>query len=209
MKKILLVGSSGLVGQSVLALALADNRVSQVVALTRTALPEHPKLLNPLVNFDSLAEDEAWWAVNAVICTLGTTIKKTGSPTAFHHVDFNYPLKVAELSLRHGATAYVLNSAAGANPNSRIFYSKTKGQLELAISKLNYPSLTIVRPSLIGGNRDEFRLGEKIFLILFKLLRPLIPRRYHIVNADKIAASLFNAAINPQSGMLIIESENI
>ena len=121
MKRLLLLGATGLVGQQVLAQALADPSVTQVVAPTRRTLTPHPKLLNPLVSFDRLPEDAEWWGVNAVICTIGTTMKAAGSREAFYRVDHDLPLRVAQLALRHGAQAYALNSALGADPRTRVF----------------------------------------------------------------------------------------
>lgn len=211
MKKILLVGSTGLVGQAVLSLALVHPNISQVIALTRTPLLmlEHPRLINPIVDFEHLPKDASWWMVDAVICTLGTTIKKAGNQEAFRKVDFNYPLTVATCAKNHGATAYALNSAAGANPDSRIFYLKTKGELEHALTQLDYPSLSMIRPALIDGNRAEFRLGEKLSLSLCKLINPLLPPRYRSIHADKVAISLLNAVMNPPKGIHIIEAEAI
>lgn len=209
LKKILLIGSTGLVGQAVLNLALKDPRVSQVIALSRRPLTEHPRLLNPIVNFDLLPNNASWWDVDAVICTLGTTIKKAGSQDTFRKVDFDYPLNIAKLAQKHGVETYALNSASGANAESSIFYSRIKGEVEDAISDLNFSSLSIVRPSLIGGDRQEFRAGEQAALMAFKLLNPLIPNKYRTVHADKIAACLLNAAINAPIGKQIVESEKI
>src|SRR5690606_3671119 len=106
---------------------------------------EHPRLLNPVVEFDALPEAAEWWAVEAVICTLGTTIAEAGSQAAFRRVDHDYPLRVAQLARRHGAGTYALNSALGANARSRIFYNRVKGELEEALAALGYPSLVLVR----------------------------------------------------------------
>ena len=139
MQTVMLVGATGLVGRSVLEQALADARVGRVVALTRRALPLHPKLLNPLVDFERLPEEADWWAVDAVVCTLGTTIAKAGSQAAFYRVDHDHPLQVARFARQQGATAYALNSALGADPASRVFYSRTKGELERDLRALDYP----------------------------------------------------------------------
>eukprot|EP01133_Synstelium_polycarpum_P022825 gene22825-27378_t len=120
---LLLVGATGLVGRHVLALALADARVATVVAPVRKALPAHPKLQAPLVDFDRLPPDVPWWQADAVICTLGTTMKAAGTRQVFRRVDHDYPLAVARLALAAGTPAYVLNSAAGASAGSRIFYN--------------------------------------------------------------------------------------
>ena len=209
MSRLMLVGATGLVGHCVLQQALADARVRQVVAPTRSALPPHPKLLNPLVDFDHLPDDADWWAVDAVVCTLGTTIKTAGSQAAFYRVDHGYPLQVARLALRQGAKAYALNSALGADPASRVFYSRTKGELEQDLQVLGYRSLTLVRPGLIGGERQQARPAEQLAVRLSTWLQPLLPRRYRVVPADRIAHHLLQAALAAAPGVQALMSERL
>jgi uncharacterized protein YbjT (DUF2867 family) len=205
----MLVGATGLVGSHVLQQALASKQVQQVVAPTRSALPAHVKLFNPVVDFDRLPEDADWWAVDAVVCTLGTTIKKAGSQAAFARVDHDHPLRVGELALRHGARAYALNSALGADPSSRVFYSRTKGALERDLQTLGYASLTFVRPGLIGGERHESRPAEQLGVTVSQWLRPLLPARYRVVPAERIAHNLLQAALAAQPGVRVLMPEQI
>lgn len=209
MQTFLLVGATGLVGQSVLAQALVDPRVTRLVAPTRRPLPPHPKLVNPLVDFDALPADAPWWSVDAVICTLGTTIKKAGSPAAFRRVDHDYPLAIATLARRRGATAFALTSSVGADAAARTFYLRTKGETENALRALAFPSLTLVRPSMIGGERTERRPLEAFALRVFTVLPFLLPRRYRIVAAERIARALLASALSARPGTHIVESEAI
>ena len=209
MSTVLLAGATGLVGGEVLRLALADARVKRVVAPTRRALPTHPKLLNPLVDFAQLPEDADWWAVDAVICTLGTTIKVAGSQAAFYRVDHDLPLKVGQLAQRRGARAYALNSALGANPASRVFYARTKGELERDLGAQGFASLTFVRPGLIGGEREQVRPAEQVGVKLSQWLRPLLPRRYRVVPAERIAFHLLQAALAARPGVQVLMSEQL
>ena len=209
MTTVLLVGATGLVGRSVLQLALADARVARVVAPTRRALPIHPKLFNPLIDFEQLPEDADWWAVDAVICTLGTTIKVAGSQAAFYRVDHDLPLQVGELALRHGAKAYALNSALGADPASRVFYSRTKGELERDLAALGFASLTFVRPGLIGGDRQAARPAEQAAVKVSQWLRPLLPPRYRVVPAGRIAHHLLATALAGAPGTHVLMSEQL
>lgn len=209
MTRLMLVGATGLVGQAVLRQALADARVDRVVALTRRALPAHPRLLNPLVDFEQLPDGAGWWAVDAVVCTLGTTIAKAGSQAAFYRVDHDHPLRVAQLALHQGARAYALNSALGADVDSRVFYSRTKGELERDLQTLGYPSLTLVRPGLIGGERQESRPAEQAAVKLSAWLQPLLPRRYRVVPAERIAHHLLEAALAAQPGVRVLMSEQL
>jgi len=207
--KLLLVGATGLVGRAVLQLALDEPAVSAVVAPGRRALPAHPKLEAPLIDWEALPEDAGWWRADAAICTLGTTLRAAGSQAAFRRVDHDYPLAAARLARRHGARAYALNSALGADPASRFFYNRVKGELEQALRGLDYPSLTLVRPGLIGGRREDFRAGERAASWALRLAGPLLPRRWRINPAPRIARALLDAALRAEPGLHIVESERL
>jgi len=207
MTTLMLVGATGLVGRAVLRQAQDDARVTRIVAPTRRQLPPHPKLENPLLDYGHLPADAPWWAVDGLVCTLGTTIRKAGSQEAFRRVDHYYPLAVARLARQHGARAFALNSATGADRRSRFFYNRVKGDVEEAIRGVGFPSLTIVRPALIGGDRDEFRPAEFVAMRVLRLAEPLLPRRYRVVPHERIAAALLQAAVAAPPGEHIIESE--
>lgn len=207
MKRLMLVGATGLVGGHVLQQALADPAVAQVVAPTRKPLTPQPKLINPVVDFERLPEDAEWWAVDAVVCTLGTTIRVAGSQAAFYKVDHDHPLEVAYLARRHGARAFALNSALGADTGSRVFYSRTKGETERDLQAVGYPSLTLVRPGLIGGQRQESRPLEQLAVTVSRLVQPLLPKRYRVVPANRIAQHLLQAALVATPGVHVLPSE--
>ncbi|MDR3429954.1 MULTISPECIES: NAD-dependent epimerase/dehydratase family protein [Silvimonas] len=209
MSTLLLTGATGLVGHAVLRQALADERVSRVVAPTRRALPPHPKLENPVIDFDQLPKDAPWWQVDAVICTLGTTLRVAGSREAFRKVDLEYPLRIALLARRHGARMYALNSAMGAKLGSRVFYLKVKGELEQSLMECDYPSVLIVRPGLLGGDRTEIRPGERFGQVVLGALNGIMPRRFRIVPAEKVARALLEGALAATPGLEILESEDL
>ena len=209
MTDLLLVGATGLVGQSVLRQALADSRVSKVVAVTRNPLPPQPRLENPLVDFDALPADAPWWQVHAGICTLGTTMREAGSHAAFRKVDVDYPLAVAKLLYDHGAKSFAFNSSIGANPKARAFYNRVKGEVEQRLIAGGFPSLTLVRPSGILGPRKPHRAWEARTIRVFHSLRPVLPRHYRVAPADKIARALLEAAITAPPGVHIVESERL
>lgn len=207
MLKVLLLGATGLVGRHVTDLVLADNRIGQVIALTRRPLAAHPKLVNPIVDFDQLPQAADWWQVDGVICTLGTTRSQAGSAAAFVKVDRDIPLAIARLAHAHGATRFALNSAVGANAGSQILYTRTKGELEQDIEAIGFSSLTIVRPGLIGGERTETRTMEHLAATVLGALGHLVPRRYRINPAPKIAQALVHGLIAGTPGRQIVGSE--
>lgn len=208
--KVMLVGATGLVGGQVLQQLLDDARCDAVVAPTRRPLAvADPVLLNPVVDFAALPVDADWWAVDAVVCALGSTIKQAGSREMFARIDHDYPLQVATLAQAHGAQAFVLNSAMGANAQSRIFYNQVKGRLERDLRGLGYPSLTLVRPGLIGGERAERRTGEHLAGVVLGALGPVLPRAWRINPAGNIVAAMLEAALEPRPGVQVIDSAQL
>jgi len=207
---LLLVGATGAVGQAVLRQALAEKRITRIVAPTRRPLEAElagmARLLNPVIDFARLPEEAPWWRVDAVVCTLGTTIKVAGSQAAFAAVDRDLPMAFARLARRAGATRYALNSSLGASARGS-FYLRTKAEAEQGIIDLGFASTTIVRPSLIDTERNEARPGEQVGLLFARALRPLIPRRYRAVSPEAIAAALLRGVLEGGQGVKIIESD--
>lgn len=207
MIQLLLLGATGLVGQQVLAQALGDPGVTKVVAPTRRPLTPQPKLLNPIVDFKALPQAE-WWAADAVVCCLGTTLKLAGSPAAFREVDHDFVLAAARLARAAGTPTFALNSSLGAAASSGNLYLRTKGETEDALAALGFASLTLVRPSLLdGGPRPDSRPGEALGLWFARVARPLIPARYRAVRTEAVARALLRAATKPAAGRWVLENE--
>jgi uncharacterized protein YbjT (DUF2867 family) len=205
---LLLAGATGAVGSHVLAAALDDPRFAKVIAPTRRPLPSHAKLLNPVVDFTQLEASAEWWRVDAVICTLGSTIKAAGSRAAFVAVDRELPIQVARLARQAGATRFALNSSMGASLRGN-FYLRTKAQAEAGIRAIGYPYYTIVRPSLIDAIREQSRPFEFAGVLVARMLKPLIPLRYRAVKPERIARALIDGALAEALGERIIESEQL
>ncbi|HEY9119185.1 MAG TPA: NAD-dependent epimerase/dehydratase family protein, partial [Marinobacter sp.] len=161
--KVMLLGATGLTGGKVLEGLLGKEEVSSVVAPVRRKLPvAHAKLEQHEIDFDRMDEHSELFAVDAIICCLGTTIKKAGSREQFRKVDFGYPLKAAELGRANGAPTFVLMSAIAASSSSTVFYNRVKGELEDAVKALGYSYLAIYQPSLLLGERAEHRTAEAL-----------------------------------------------
>ena len=207
--KLLLVGSTGLVGSEVLKLALANPQVTAVTALTRRPLPSHTKLKNVIIDFDNLPQDLELWKADALICTLGTTIKAAGSKEAFKKIDQDYVVNIAKLAKKADTPAFIYNSAKGANAHSTIFYTKTKGLIEKNLIEMEFDSLVIVRPGIIGGERSEQRTGEEIIKSLTRTLSFALPKAWQINPADKIAKRMIKEALAPTKDSIFIESDQL
>lgn len=209
MTNLLIAGATGLVGAQVLALALADDRINLVVAPTRRPVARHPKLQNPIVDFERLPLEADWWSVDTAICALGTTRAAAGSTVAYRRVDHDYPLAIAQRVGQAGGTRFTLVSSMGANARSNFRYTRMKGELEDAVRRLSFPSLTIVRPGLLGGDRDEFRAAERIGGLILHAIGPTLPLAWRISRAEIVARALIEAAIAGRPGETVIGSAQL
>lgn len=188
---------------------LADPYFETVATLTRRALPPETvpaaharRLQQRVVDFDHLSGNAPAMQADAIICALGTTIEQAGSRQRFREVDFGYPITIARLGLQEGAKHFLLVSALGASSRSMIFYNRVKGELEEAVLALPYRSVSIVRPSLLVGNRAQPRRGEQVA----QRLAFLVPARYKPIPARAVAAALVRMAREDRPGQRIIES---
>jgi uncharacterized protein YbjT (DUF2867 family) len=208
--RLLLLGATGLVGSSTLKLALANPGISEVVAITRRALPPQNKLLNPVSEqIEELAKAPGVLVVDAVVCALGTTAAKAGTKEALRHVDYDLPLFFAKECHAAGVETFALVSAIGASTTSMFFYARTKGELERDIQQIGFRSLTICRPSIIAGPRTEVRNAERAALSVSRLLAPVLPKKFHVNPAPVIATSLLNSVLAARPGSQWVFAETM
>lgn len=207
--RLLVLGATGLVGSRAVEHALASPRVAEVTTLVRRATGKvHDKLRERVVDWEAPVADLE--GHDAVLCALGTTIAKAGSQEAFRRVDHDLPLRVAEAARRAGARAFALVSSVGADARSGNFYLRTKGELEDALRHLDFPSLHLLRPSLLVGDRTEERTGERLAMATSALWSSVLfgpLRRYRAIDADVVARALVGAAVLGEPGVHVHEHD--
>jgi uncharacterized protein YbjT (DUF2867 family) len=201
----LVAGGTGLVGRELLRLLAAEPGIAEIRALVRRPLilRQDSKVRECRTELDRLDAHPEWFqGVDAAFCALGTTIKKAGSQDAFRRVDFDFPLAVAKAARAADVPHFLLVSALGASARSKVFYNRVKGELEDAIRELGFPSVTIARPSVLLGDREESRPGEE----LAKKIGWLVPGKWRPVEASSVAAGLVRAMRDRQAGLEILEN---
>ena len=194
-RTVIVAGATGLVGREILQGLLADNTVAVVYSLGRKPPAiTHPKLMVHVVDFACLP---ALPPTDEVYLALGTTIKVAGSRAAFRAIDYDANLAVAKAAVAAGAKKVGLVSAMGADANSKVFYSRVKGELEDALTQLQLMGLVIARPSMLEGNRAALgqptRRGEEWASAFGKLFGFLIPANYRPIEAAAVASALLSA----------------
>lgn len=214
---VLLAGASGLVGSHTLELLLADTKVSKVVVPCRSPLKlKNAKLIEVCTGLDHLSaldlRQHGVDHIDAALCALGTTIKKAGTQSEFKKVDYGYVLAVAALAKKYQAKKFAVVSALGADPRSSVFYNRTKGEMEEGLKALSFETLTILRPSLLIGERKEVRHAEKFFIKLSPILnRTMIGplKKYRGIEAKKVASHLAGSIHSQERGHVIIENNQM
>ena len=224
--RIVLLGATGLVGNHLLAKLLTDDTPHQILAIGRTepALPKQFKNASQEVDstskpFKFIASDfqteeqvsriietfQIESAVDLLICCLGTTIKAAGSRQGFFHVDHDLVLASAKAAKQCGIKRMMLISAINANNQSRVFYSKVKGQVEQSLKAIGFSQLIIIKPSLLMGQRKNFRFAESVSAPIMKLLNPLLSgslKKYRGVEGEFVAECMLKQLTNPKQGVL-------
>lgn len=214
MKTALIAGASGLVGRELLAQLLAADEYDRVVAFGRRRLPlEHPKLGQEIVDFAALESIAPEVQCDDAFCCLGTTIRQAGSRENFRAVDHAAVLAFAWAARRHGARRFFVVSALGADPASRVFYNRVKGETDEALLVLGFDTLAIFRPSLLLGQRERRRLGETLLAGLLWFGEPLMVGRlakYRAIRADVVARAMLRASFGEGAqGLLVYPSDEI
>jgi uncharacterized protein YbjT (DUF2867 family) len=213
MKTALIIGSTGLIGSQLLDILLESAAYNQVIAFVkRDTGKTHSKLTQHIIDFENPESYQNLVVGDDFFCTIGTTIKKAGSKIAFKKVDFGYPQAFATFALKNSVKQFLLISSIGADKSSGNFYMKTKGEIESYLSHSNFDSVSVLRPSLLLGHRNEFRLGEKIvgfFMTTFSFMFSGSTKKYKPIESENVAKALFRIAQNNKNGFSIYESDKV
>jgi uncharacterized protein YbjT (DUF2867 family) len=212
-KTALLAGGSGLIGGHCLEFLLKDATYDRVHVLVRQPLGVvSDKLIQHVGSLEILEQTMENFGIDDVFCCLGTTLKKAGSKEAFRVVDFDYPFRIAKKAKSIGATGFYLVSALGADPESKFFYNRVKGDVERAVADCGFERYAIFRPSLLVGKRKERRPAEEWSGMLarclsFVFIGPM--KRFRPVAAAAVALAMVSAAKETVPGVRVYESVRI
>lgn len=205
------IGATGLIGSQVVQLLLNDTHFQEVRILVRQPIsPTHPKLVCEVVSFDNYADlKEKIGSGHSIFCCVGTTLKKVnGNKELYKKVDYDIPVNCAHAAFGNGFKKYLLVSSVGARKDSRNFYLNLKGSVEDAIAKVQFASTHFFRPSVLLGDRQEFRLGERVAqgaMSVFSFLLQGSLSKYRPVQSRDVAKAMVTAAKSDRQGLHVYE----
>ena len=213
MKTAILFGGSGLVGGHCLQLLLEHPAYEKVSLFLRKPLEKkHPKLVQHIIDFKKLEDYNHLIQGNDLFCCLGTTIKQAGSREAFRQIDYGYPSAIAKMAHSNGIPHFSVVTSLGASSKSPSPYLQTKGELEDELMGLNFHSLHIFRPSLLVGDRGEFRIGEEVLKKTFGIFSIALQgplKKYRPIEGAAVAFAMVHSAQTPNAGNHTFNSDEI
>jgi uncharacterized protein YbjT (DUF2867 family) len=207
MKKAIVIGATGMVGTQLIQLLIENDDFSEIVSLCRRKSGVlNPKLTEYIINFN---EPETWKSYvkgDVLFSSLGTTMAQVKTKKAQYEVDFNYQFTVAKIAANNGVSNYVLISSAGANPNSKYFYLKMKGELEFAVQSLPFKKVIIIKPGQLTGNRIYNRRSEKFGILVINILNKIgLFKRYRPIQALTVANAMIKAVNVKESSIYSLD----
>lgn len=204
------IGATGLVGQQLVNQLLFHSQFDKVRIFVRHKTRFiHPNLEEIIIDFN---QPEIWINLvqgDVLYSTLGTTIKKVKTKENQYSVDFTYQYEFAKAAAENGVSTYVLVSSIGADPKSSVFYSRIKGELEVAVAQLKFKKLLIFRPSILDGHRQEQRVGERIGLFLSRFFTRFLFREYRPTPVDALARKMIRMSVDQTEGFRMVEGLEI
>jgi uncharacterized protein YbjT (DUF2867 family) len=212
-RRALIAGATGAIGSELLRLLTDASHYSEIHCLGRRE-PDNSssKIKAHIIDYDRLEALELKQPIDDAFCTLGTTLSQAGSVENFKRVDRDYIHQFGGFAQRLNVATFSVVSAIGANARSSHYYSQTKGETEALLQRLGLKSLRIFRPSLLHGERSEFRLKEKVGCVLLKGLEPVLLgalKKYRVVSAAQVAKAIYESAQRKYSAVKIFESDEI
>jgi uncharacterized protein YbjT (DUF2867 family) len=207
--KAAIAGATGFIGSQLLGLMKDDAAIESVQVLSRRPLDLPSKFT---VIQSDLMQPRLTGPVDTAFCALGTTMAVAGSKEAFYHVDHDLVLAFAQAAKAQGAQTFILVSSIGADARSSNYYLKVKGQTEEDLKALGFRSLIILQPSLLMGDRREFRLGERVGQGAMTLLGPLMLgplAKYRGIHGRTVANAMLRLAKEDLPGVHVLESDRL
>lgn len=209
----LVLGANGLVGSQLLDLLLKNDKYNTVYAVSRKGIDrDNPKLVQIIADFETIGEKITSIEVDHLFSCLGSTKNKTPDNAAYYQIDHDYPIKVAAILKKNGCQFVAIVSSMLANPDSKNFYLRLKGETERDLIAEAIESTNIFRPSLLKGNRSENRFFEKIASIFSSLMDMLLIGRFkslQSIDSAKVASAMVHIATFSSKGVYIYKTEEI
>jgi uncharacterized protein YbjT (DUF2867 family) len=210
-KTAIILGATGLTGSILLERLIADENYKTIILFSRNKTKfTSPKIKEYIIDLLELEKYASDFIADEVYCCIGTTTAKTKDKVTYKSIDYGITVTAAKLAKQNNSTTFIVVSSMGANADSTFFYNRTKGEMERDVLKMNILNTFILRPSLIGGDRTEFRFGEKLVKVIMRIFNPILfgnLKKYKMIHPEKIAMCMHILATNPKKQSIFNSDE--
>ena len=199
MSTAIVLGATGLIGKNLVDQLINKESVEKIITITRRPVEyQSTKVINKVIDFDHIENYKDVFVGDFLFSCFGTTRKQAGSLEAQRKVDVEYQYNAAKISSENKVPHYLLISSSGADENSSSQYFKMKGELETKIMALPFQRISIFRPSLLIGERNEFRIGEYLGGLLLPIIFTLpFLKRYRPIDGKRVAKKMIEVSSKP------------
>ena len=212
MKTALVFGSTGLIGRQLISQLIKNDNYNKIKLFVRSEIDiNEPKIEIIKTDFNDLENHKEDVKGDDCFFCIGTTKQNSPDKNEYQKVELDIPKKIAQIARTNSVNSFIFISSIYANPKSSGDYVKFKGLVEEELKKLNFTNLGILRPSFLMGDRKENRAGEKIGILTFRLLSPLLLgplKKMKPINSEKVAKAMIKIA-NENLEKTIFESDEI
>ncbi len=199
-KTAIILGATGLTGKILLNKLLADSTFERIKLFSRSSVHiDNPKIEEHLIDMFALEYHSEEFKGDVVFCCIGTTNAKTPDKNMYSRIDYGIPVAAAQLSRDNDINTFIVISAMGADPRSKVFYNRTKGEMERDVLQYKIENTYILQPSLIGGSRTEIRIGERFAQWMMGSFDFLIPKKYKMIHPELIVKAMIFLSKNTYS----------
>ena len=212
MKTAIVFGSTGLIGGHLVNQLIQDNYYTKIKIFVRSQTSinnEKVEVIN--IDFNNLGNHKTEITGDDCFFCIGTTKQNSPNRNEYQKVELDIPKEIAQIAKANSVKSFIFISSIYANPNSSGNYVKFKGLVEEELKRLNFSKLGILRPSFLMGKRKENRVGEKIGILTFNLLSPLLfgPfKKMRPISSENVAKAMIKIA-NSNLEKTVFESNEI
>lgn len=194
-----IIGATGLVGRRLTEQLLAEPGIETIRIFTRRSTGfQHPRIVEHIIDFDDMESWKSLVTGDVLYSALGTTLRQAGSREAQYRVDYTYQYQFARAAAGNGVRSFVLVSSTGADPGSMVFYSRMKGELDLAVQQLPFEKCIILRPSILEGEREKVRPAERMAGRMMHFVTRYLFIKYRPISGETVARAMIHSAANAE-----------
>ncbi len=208
--KIIITGTTGMVGEGVLLEALQNNKVTEVLSISRKSIYlEHPKLKQLIVSDFTQLEKYKSEIEGFEACFFCAGISSVGKKEdEFAKITYDTTLAFAKTLFQYNPTmmfCYVSGSGTDSTEKGKKMWARVKGKTENDLMKVGFRKVYNFRPAaMIPFPKQQY--ANKLFYVIAKTLHFFNPKS--VLTLSEVGKAMING-VDIDFGKNILEIKDI